>query len=48
MHWVNQNRGGEVSHVNTMSVYLDACDCGDTVDGNVFYRAGRAIMIGGG
>jgi hypothetical protein len=24
------------------------CDCGDTLEGNVFYRAGRALMIGGG
>jgi parallel beta-helix repeat protein len=35
-------------HVNTMGVYLDDCDSGDTIEGNVFYRAGRAIMIGGG
>ncbi|MGC8830628.1 MAG: right-handed parallel beta-helix repeat-containing protein [Verrucomicrobiia bacterium] len=39
---------GDSSHVNTMGVYLDDCDCGDTLDGNIFYRAGRAIMIGGG
>ena len=31
-----------------MGVYLDDCDAGDTIEGNVFYRAGRAIMIGGG
>lgn len=39
---------GDTAHVNTMGVYLDDCDCGDTIDGNIFYRAGRAIMIGGG
>ena len=31
-----------------MGIYLDDCDCGDTLEGNVFYRAARAIMIGGG
>lgn len=40
--------GGDAKHVNTMGVYLDDCDSGDTIEGNVFYRAGRAIMIGGG
>lgn len=39
---------GDLAHINTMGVYLDDCDCGDTLDGNIFYRAGRAIMIGGG
>ncbi len=39
---------GDLSHVNTMGVYLDDCDCGDTLEGNIFYRSGRAIMIGGG
>jgi hypothetical protein len=39
---------GNAEHVNTMGIYLDDCDSGDTLDGNVFYRAGRAIMIGGG
>jgi hypothetical protein len=31
-----------------MGVYLDDCDSGDTIEGNVFFRAGRAVMIGGG
>lgn len=31
-----------------MGVYLDDWACGFTVAGNVFYRAGRATMIGGG
>lgn len=33
---------------HTMGIYLDDCDSGDTLQGNVFYKAGRAIMIGGG
>jgi len=35
-------------YTNTMGVYLDDCDCGDTVQGNLFVRAGRAILVGGG
>jgi hypothetical protein len=31
-----------------MSVYLDDCACGTTIFGNIFERAGRAAMIGGG
>ena len=33
---------------DVMSVYLDDCACGSTVEGNLFVRAGRAVMIGGG
>jgi len=40
--------GGDSEHVNTMGFYFDDCDCGDTVEGNIFWKAGRAIMIGGG
>ena len=40
--------GGDSKHVNTMGFYFDDCDCGDTVEGNIFWKAGRAIMIGGG
>ncbi|HQX51113.1 MAG TPA: right-handed parallel beta-helix repeat-containing protein, partial [Planctomycetaceae bacterium] len=47
-NYIHDLGGGDASHVNTMGVYLDDCDCGDTIEGNVFYRAGRAIMIGGG
>ncbi len=47
-NYIHDLGGGEAKHVNTMGVYLDDCDCGDTIEGNVFYRAGRAIMIGGG
>ena len=32
----------------TMAVYLDDCDSGDTIERNVFYRAKRAVFIGGG
>jgi hypothetical protein len=32
----------------TMGVYLDDCDSGDTLYGNVFYKTGRAAFIGGG
>lgn len=34
--------------VDVMAVYLDDCTCGITVFGNLFVRAGRAAMIGGG
>ncbi|QDV48054.1 right-handed parallel beta-helix repeat-containing protein [Gimesia fumaroli] len=47
-NFIHNLGGGDASHVNTMGVYLDDCDSGDTVEGNVFYRSGRAIMIGGG
>jgi hypothetical protein len=32
----------------TMGVYLDDCDSGDRLIGNVFYKAGHAAFIGGG
>lgn len=47
-NYIHDLGGGDAKHVNTMGFYFDDCDCGDTVVGNVFYRAGRAIMIGGG
>ena len=47
-NFIHDLGGGDVDNVNTMGIYLDDCDCGDTLTGNVFYRAGRAIMIGGG
>ncbi len=34
--------------LDVMSVYLDDCASGITVFGNIFYRGGRAAMIGGG
>ena len=34
--------------VDVMAVYLDDCFCGTTIRGNLFERAGRAAMIGGG
>jgi hypothetical protein len=39
--------GTSDSH-GTMGVYLDDCDCGDTIRRNVFYKASRAVFIGGG
>lgn len=39
---------GDTEHINTMGIYLDDCDCGDTIEGNIFYKANLAIMIGGG
>jgi hypothetical protein len=47
-NYIHDLGGGNAEHVNTMGIYLDDCDCGDTLVGNVFHRAGRAIMIGGG
>ena len=47
-NYVHHLGGGDSDHVNTMGFYFDDCDCGDDVIGNVFFRAGRAIMIGGG
>jgi hypothetical protein len=32
----------------SMGVYLDDCDSGDTIHGNVFYKVRRAAFIGGG
>ena len=34
--------------VDVMAVYLDDCFSGTRIEGNVFERAGRAAMIGGG
>jgi hypothetical protein len=47
-NYIHDLGGGDAKHVNTMGIYLDDCDSGDTLEGNVFYRAGRALMIGGG
>jgi len=47
-NYIHDLGGGDAKHVNTMGIYLDDCDCGDTLEGNVFCRAGRAMMIGGG
>ncbi len=47
-NYIHDLGGGDDKHVNTMGVYLDDCDSGDTIEGNLFVRAGRAIMIGGG
>lgn len=34
--------------IMVMGVYLDDCDSGDTVQNNIFYRAGWAAFVGGG
>ena len=47
-NYIHHLGGGDAKHVNTMGIYLDDCDSGDTLEGNVFFRAGRALMIGGG
>ncbi len=47
-NYIHDLGGGDAGHVNTMGIYLDDCDSGDALVGNVFYRAGRALMIGGG
>ena len=47
-NYIHDLGGGGGKNPNTMGVYLDDCDCGDTIEGNIFYRVGRAIMIGGG
>ncbi|MDR3196845.1 MAG: right-handed parallel beta-helix repeat-containing protein [Planctomycetaceae bacterium] len=39
--------GTSDSH-GTMGVYLDDCDCGDIIQRNIFYKASRAVFIGGG
>jgi hypothetical protein len=39
--------GTSDSH-GTLGVYLDDCDCGDTIRRNVFYKASCAVLIGGG
>lgn len=35
-------------YTEVMAVYLDDCFCGVTIQGNLFERAGRSIMVGGG
>ncbi len=46
-HDIGRKLQGE-GFLDVMAVYLDDCTCGITVFGNLFYRAGRAAMIGGG
>jgi hypothetical protein len=38
----------EGRYTEVMAVYLDDCYCGVTISGNLFERAGRSIMVGGG
>jgi len=39
---------GNTNHANTMGIYLDDCDSGETLEGNVLVNVGRGFMIGGG
>lgn len=39
---------GKGGNEHAVAVYLDDCDSGDTVDGNILYKTGRAMLIGGG
>ncbi len=39
---------GQQGFTEVMAVYLDDCWCGTSVVGNLFVRAGRAVMVGGG
>ena len=49
IHDLGQSVSNGKSHdVFTMGIYLDDCDCGDTLVSNEFVRAGCAVMIGGG
>ncbi len=43
---IKANQEGRYDEV--MAVYLDDCYCGVTILGNLFERAGRSIMVGGG
>ncbi len=47
-HHITRLLEGGGGFVDVMAVYLDDCASGTTVFGNLFYRAGRAAMIGGG
>ncbi len=47
-HDISHSLQSKDGFVDVMSVYLDDCACGTTVFGNIFYRGGRAAMIGGG
>jgi hypothetical protein len=47
-HDISRSVSAKEGFVDVMSVYLDDCSCGTTIYGNIFYRGGRAAMIGGG
>ncbi len=47
-HDIARSLEAKEGFVDVMSVYLDDCACGTTIYGNIFERAGRAAMIGGG
>ena len=39
---------GQTGFTDVMAVYLDDCFSGTTIYGNIFLKAGRTVMIGGG
>ncbi|MCL1919663.1 MAG: right-handed parallel beta-helix repeat-containing protein [Kiritimatiellaeota bacterium] len=45
-HDLGGDNQGQSRHI--MGIYLDDCDSGDTLHGNIFQRSGYAIFIGGG
>jgi len=47
-NFIHDLGGDAISGSHTMGIYLDDCDSGDTLQGNIFHKAGRALMIGGG
>ncbi len=47
-HDIGPTLAAKDGFVDVMAVYLDDCFCGTTITGNIFDRAGRAAMIGGG
>lgn len=47
-NFIHDLGGDAVAGSHTMGIYLDDCDSGDALEGNVFYKAGCALMLGGG
>lgn len=42
-NYIHDLGSGNASHVNTMGIYLDDCDCGDTLVGNVFVNCTKQV-----
>ena len=47
-HDIGPTLSAKGEFVGVMAVYLDDCFCGTTIKENLFVKAGRAAMIGGG
>lgn len=45
---VRYNYFRELGHGDVMAIYFDDCASGNTAYGNICYKAGRAVLIGGG